>query len=61
MVALGSKITELGEELAEKKEKGEDIFSDERRQFETEIDKTSQRIDELLYQLYGITEEEKNN
>ncbi|MCD5401847.1 hypothetical protein LR013_04595 [candidate division NPL-UPA2 bacterium] len=59
LVALVSKITELSRELAENKEKGEDIFGDERRQLESEIQQTDEKIDQLVYQLYGITDEER--
>jgi adenine-specific DNA-methyltransferase len=59
LVALANKMLELNEELAQTKEKGEDIFGDKGRQLESELDKTNRRIDQLVYQLYGITEGER--
>lgn len=56
LVALANKIRELYMELAQDEEKGEDIFGDKRKQLKSEIDKTNQRIDQLVYQLYGTTD-----
>jgi len=59
LVTLVGKIQILIGKLAESKEKGEDIFGDEGRELESEIDETGQRIDQLVYQLYAITDKER--
>ncbi|MBA7698715.1 hypothetical protein ES703_107397 [subsurface metagenome] len=59
LVALANKIRELYMELAQDEEKGEDIFGDKRGQLKSEIDKTNQTIDQLVYQLYGTTDKER--
>ncbi len=33
--------------------------SDKRRELESEIEKTDQKIDRLVYQLYGLTDKER--
>ena len=59
LVALVDKILELRQKLEQSKTDGEDIFGDKRRELETRIEKTDQKIDQLVYQLYGITAEER--
>lgn len=48
MLSLNKRLNEIG-----------DKKTDERQRIEEEIKKTDAEIDELVYQLYGITEEEK--
>jgi hypothetical protein len=48
MLSLHKRLNELG-----------DKKTDERAKIEEEIKKTDAEIDELVYKLYGITEEEK--
>ncbi len=54
MVKLVDKILELKQKL----KKLGDKVTDERKQVESEIEKTDRQIDELVYKLYGLTEEE---
>ena len=49
MLSLNKKFQEIGDRNTLEKQK-----------LEEEIQKTDNEIDELVYQLYGITEEEKN-
>jgi len=49
MFSLNRRLNELG-----------DKKTDERKKIEEEIKKTDDEIDEIVYKLYGITEEEKN-
>jgi adenine-specific DNA-methyltransferase len=58
LAALVKKMIKLKRELAESKERAEDIFGDKSRQLESQIEKAAQRIDELVYQLYGLTSKE---
>jgi len=55
IVALVEKMLELHKKLAPLKE----IFSDEREQLLKEIAKTDKEIDNLVYDLYGLTEAER--
>jgi len=48
MLSLNKKLQEIGDKSTMEKEK-----------IQKEIKKTDNEIDELVYQLYGITEEEK--
>jgi vacuolar-type H+-ATPase subunit I/STV1 len=48
IISLKTRLNEIG-----------DKKTDERQRIEEEIKKTDQEIDELVYELYGITEEEK--
>ncbi|MFH2004222.1 MAG: hypothetical protein ABIK27_05730 [Bacteroidota bacterium] len=48
MLSLNKRLNELG-----------DKKTDERSRIEKEIKKTDAEVDELVYQIYGITEEEK--
>ena len=48
MLSLNKKLKEIGDKNTLEKQK-----------IEEEIKKTDNEIDELVYQLYGITEEEK--
>lgn len=59
LVTLADKMLELNRELVENKKKGEDIFGDKGRQLESDINKYDQRINQLVYQLYGTTDKEK--
>ncbi len=59
LVALANKMLELRKKLVENKEKAEDIFGDKGRQLESEIDKAELRINQLVYQLYGTTDKER--
>ncbi|MCX5782091.1 MAG: N-6 DNA methylase [Elusimicrobia bacterium] len=47
MLALNDALDKLGEKI-----------TDERKRIESEIEKTDQKIDELVYNLYGLTKEE---
>jgi type I restriction-modification system DNA methylase subunit len=57
LAALAAKMLELTQKL--RQSKIEDILGERRRELEAEIEKTSQRIDRLVYQLYGITDKER--
>lgn len=59
LVALVDKMLALHRKLAELKAEGKDILGEEKREVESEIKNTDQAIDQLVYQLYGITEAEK--
>jgi len=48
MLLLGTRLDEIGEKL-----------TDERTRIENEIKKIDRQIDELVYEIYGITEAEK--
>ena len=48
MLSLNKRLNEIGDKETEEKKK-----------IQTEIEKTDHEIDELVYKLYGITEEEK--
>ena len=48
MLSLHKRLNEIGDKQTTEKEK-----------IETEIKKTDNEIDELVYKLYGITDEEK--
>lgn len=48
MLSLNNRINEIGNKK-----------TDERAKIEEEIKKTDNEIDELVYKIYGITEEEK--
>lgn len=54
-ILLVDKILSLNKHLNET----DDKETDERAKIEEEIKKTDEKIDELVYQIYGITEEEK--
>ena len=56
LVALVSKMLELTRQV--RQSTIEDIVGDRRRELETEINRTDQNINQLVYQLYGLTEEE---
>jgi len=49
MLSLNKKLQEIGDKNTLEKQK-----------IQEEIQKTDNEIDELVYQLYGISEEEKN-
>ena len=49
MLSLNKKLQEIGDKNTLEKQK-----------IEQEIKKTDNEIDELVYQLYGITEDERN-
>jgi len=55
LIKLVDKMLSLNKRLNELKDKS----TDEKAKIEVEIKKTDQEIDELVYKLYGITEEEK--
>jgi len=59
LVNFTSKIIRLTKKLAECKAQGKDIFGEERRELKDGINKTNETINELVYQLYGLTEEER--
>jgi len=53
-----AKKAQLMLDLNKQLQKFGDKFTDERRKIESEIQKTDQEIDELVYKLYGLSEEE---
>jgi len=55
VVALVERMLELQERLAAKGE----VHDEERRQIEREIERTDREIDALVYDLYGLTQEER--
>jgi len=59
LVALAGKMLELTQKLEQSKTEGEDIFGDKRKELESEIHQATSKIDQLVYQLYGITDEER--
>jgi len=56
IIKLVDRMLSLNKRLNELKDKS----TDEKARIEAEIKKTDQEIDELVYELYGITKEEKN-
>ncbi len=48
LLTLNNRLNEIG-----------DKKTDERSRIDEEIDKTDEEIDNLVYKIYGITEEEK--
>jgi len=54
LVLLVDKMLDLNKQL----QKFGDKITDERKRLESEIQKTDKQIDELVYQLYGLTAEE---
>jgi hypothetical protein len=55
MVSLVRRIAQLNKRVSELGDKK----TDERARLEKEIERTDNEIDELVYRIYGITEEEK--
>ncbi|MFQ6084335.1 MAG: hypothetical protein ACE5WD_13390 [Candidatus Aminicenantia bacterium] len=58
--AMHDKMAELVDKMLElNKKKHSLLLSHERERIEREIKITDEKIDELVYKLYGITEEER--
>jgi type I restriction-modification system DNA methylase subunit len=58
IVTLAVKVTEQKREFESVKASGEDIFGEKSKEIQTAIEKTKSEIDQLVFGLYGLTEEE---
>lgn len=58
LIALVNNMLELQKMLADYEMEGKEILSEESRELKREIKRTDARIDQLVYELYGLTEEE---
>jgi len=58
IIALASKVIDQKRELESVKRSGEDIFGEKSKELQAAIEKTKRRIDQLVFRLYGLSEEE---
>jgi adenine-specific DNA-methyltransferase len=58
IVILATKVIELKRELESIKSSGKDIFGEESKELQADIEKTKAQIDESVFALYGLTSEE---